>query len=80
VIKSTNSLRQGMKMDRDQEIRLLVSRLKREHRMDKKFHRNVDGYVKCPVCETGRIRYGINGWTWKSHGWCDTPGCLEWRE
>lgn len=66
-------------MQSEQEIRLLISRLKREHRAAKKLHKTVDGIVECPVCGAS-LRFMVNGWTWKSSGWCASPGCLEWRE
>jgi len=63
-----------------QEIDMLVSKLKREHRRALKLHQDCSGIVACPVCGNGKVAYTISGYNKHSRGGCSTPGCIEWRE
>lgn len=65
---------------RIREIDMLVSRLKHRHRRSLKLHQDCTGIVDCPVCEDGKVAYGITGYNKHSQGACSTPGCIDWRE
>lgn len=69
----------GRTLDKIEEVALLVSRIKHEHRRAKKLRQNVSGNAPCPICGK-TVLYHIDGYSWHSRGACPTPDCVEWRE
>lgn len=41
---------------------------------------DVRGIIPCPICGSGRIRYGISGPKRHIHARCSTPECVWWME
>jgi len=38
------------------------------------------GNMKCPVCETGNLRYSRAAYNGHIHATCSTEGCVSWME
>ncbi len=42
--------------------------------------RGVAGEIDCPVCGTGKLRYGVAKCNGHIHAGCTTDGCVRWME
>lgn len=45
----------------------------------KHYNKEGKGFMKCPVCK-GVLDYGVQKFTGKTYGSCETPDCISWME